>query len=117
MNLFEQFSIFGEEFLGYRFDAESLFDVGECGIGGGVLQKSQKTGLRGVATFALSDDIREASGRSEACFYADNARILGETPRVISGGNERYEGGILFITLLKVIGYKVANSRSSTFKF
>ncbi|MCG2660774.1 MAG: hypothetical protein L6437_11085 [Kiritimatiellae bacterium] len=47
--------------------------MGKRGIGSGILEQVKKSGLGGVAAFALADQIGEAAGRRRTFFGLDDA--------------------------------------------
>ncbi len=127
VDLPEQLCVFFEEFFGDGLDAERLFDVRQRRVSLSILKQIEKSGLRGVATFAFADDVGKTPRRSEARFHTNFAGVffdggvfhfdVGEPPRRFRRRDERHEGGILFVAGLEVVGHEVADGGAGPFQF
>ena len=67
----EERIVLPEELLGDGFDAEGVFDLRQRGTILGFLEQVEKARLRGVAAFALADDVGTAAGGRETFFDGD----------------------------------------------
>ena len=126
VDLTEQLRVFREELFGDCLDAERILNACKEWVSPGVSQQVEKTSLRCVAAFTLSDDVRKAASRRQPCLDANLPGLfrnrgvfhldVGEPPCVLRRRYERNQCRVLFIPFLEVIGNEITDGGTRPFQ-